>query len=126
MSNEELINLTDDQTKERINAAEKALADANITIERAEALARMKKTKEYKLVFEDGLYGEYAQKIFKEMTNPKQFAIIPLQDCEETLLGIKTLKAYLGHDVYHGVVETDTQMAQNRKKEAQSVLDTLG
>lgn len=126
MSDKELINLTDDQIKTRIRESEQAIMDADKIIARGKALEKLKKTDEYKLVFEDGLYNDYAQSVFKEMTNPKQFAIIPLQDCEDTLLGIKTLKAYLGYENYSGIVETDTQTAMNRKEQAQSVLNTLG
>ena len=126
MSEEALINLTDVQRKARVAESEEIIIKANVDIELAKALKVLKGTAEYKLVFESGYFGTYALGIFKEMTNPKQFAVLPLEDCEDTLAGIKALKAYVGFESNPGVVETDAQIAETRRVSAESMLNAIG
>ncbi len=126
MGEDLLINLTTEEVKTKVLLAKAVLKTSDKTISRGKALEKLKNTDEYKEVFLDGYFNEYAQHIFKEMTNPKQFAIIPLEDSKDILLGIKALKAYLGFEVHHGVVEHDMQTAFKRKQEAQSTLDEIG
>ena len=122
----ELNNLTDDQRLARIAESEDIIKNSERIMELGKALEKLKQTDEFKLVFTEGYFNEYAMNIFKEMTNPKQFAVIPLQDCEDTLAGIKSLKTYIGFEGNQGKVELDAQMAKIRRDDARSVLNAIG
>ena len=126
MSEELLNNLTDAQKAVRITEAEQTIVEADKKIEIAKALSKMKNSDEFKLVVDEQYFVEYAQEIFKEMTNPPQFAKVPLENCEETLAGIKALKAFFGFESNSGVVELEAQAAEVRKKSAEQVLNAIG
>ena len=118
--------LSDKEVKIRVDEATKVVEDSLVLMERHKALVKLKGMKEFGLVFEDGYFGDYAQHIFRELTNPPQFAVIPLKDCEDTLSGIKALKAYIGFEANVGKVEQEAQMALVRMNDAQAVLDAIG
>jgi len=123
---EDYSHLTSAERKFRTDEAQAILDSTEKIIEFNKALTKLKNTPEYKLVFIDGYFNEFARNIFEEMTNPKQFAIIPLQDCEDTLLGIKALKTYVGFKEYKGTVELEAQTAELKNKDARLVLDAIG
>jgi len=126
MSGDTLINLTDVQKKARVAESEEIIIKANVELDLAAALNVLKGTDEFKLVFESGYFDLYAQNVFKEMTNPPQFAKLPLEDCEDTLAGIKALKAYIGFESNLGIVELEARQAELRKVAAERVLDAIG
>ncbi len=124
MSEDALINLTESQKAARVVEAEKIITESDRLIELGTALSEMKASDNYQLVF-DEYFHKYALSIFEEMTNPIQFARVPLKDCEDTLAGIKALKSFLGVSGFAGKVELDAQVAVRRKVEAEAVLDAL-
>jgi len=126
MSEDLLINLTDEQKQVRITESENIIIAAEKAIELAKTLKRFKASKEFKIIIESEYFEEYAKDIFKEMTNPKQFATIPLENCEDTLTGIKALKAFVGFESNLGIVELDAQNAERRKTDAEKVLNAIG
>ena len=118
--------LTVDERKIRADEAQVSLEAAEKIIELGDALAKLKATPEYKKVFLDGYFDEFAKDIFEDMTNPPKFAIMPLQDCEDTLSGIKALKSYVGFKDFKGSVEIEMQTAIFNRDEARSVLNAIG
>ena len=126
MSDELLINLTDTELEARKVEATDNIVEAEKQIELAKALKKLKGMDEFRLLFTEGYFDKYAQKIFKEMTNPPQFAQIPLENCEDTLAGIKALKSYLGFESNNGTVEQEGQAAVIKLADAEKVLSAIG
>jgi hypothetical protein len=126
MSDDSLNNLTEKQISAKLVEAEEILANSEKAIHRYKMLVALQKTDEYKEVFDSGYFDEYAQELFSELTNPPQFARIPLKDCEDLLAGIKALKSYVGFNGYRGKLETEAAIAQARKEQAQSVINAIG
>ncbi len=119
-------NLTDAQKAYRVEEAKADIVKADEAIELLSDLRKLSKMKEFINVINNNFFDKYAREIFVEMTSPKQFATIPLMDCEDTLNGIKELKAFIGFEGNRGKVELDAQVGVDRKKEAQRVLDAIG
>ena len=126
MGDESLNNLTEEQVKLRIADAEKTIVESDKRIARGKMLEKLKKTEEYREVFECGYFDEYANELFQELTNPPQFARIPLKDCEDLLCGIKAMKSYIGFDGFKGKVEQDAENGKLRKEGARTVLNAIG
>ncbi len=121
---EELTNLTEPQRVARVAEAEKIITESDRLIDLGAALARLKSGEDYQLLFGE-YFEQYALSVFDEMTNPIQFARIPLKDCEDTLAGIKALKSFLGVSGFTGKVELDAQLGAKRKADAEFVLEAL-
>ncbi len=125
MGDESLNNLTEEQVRLRIAEAEQTIVESETKMKRFKALDRMKKTDDYKEVFECGYFDEYANELFQELTNPPQFARIPFKDCEDLLCGIKAMKSYVGSSQFKGKVEEESEIWSFRKEKAQSVINAI-
>jgi len=112
---------------EELNIDEQiAQIDADIVVQeqkvaRAEALERMKKTDDYKLVFEEGYIGEEAKRVFSILTDPR----VTKPDDKTTYMNqletIRGFGTYVGTDLYKGTVAIT---GLNAKKDIDTLVQT--
>ena len=126
MGGESLNNLTPEQIAEKVTEAENTIKMSEVYIARFKSLEVLMKTDEYDIIFNSGFFGEYANEMFEELTNPPQFAKIPFKDCEDLLAGIKALKSYVGITGFPGKVEQDAVKWSQRRDSAQTVINAIG
>jgi hypothetical protein len=119
-------NMSDAEKNARIEEAELTVKKSEKLIAKAKALTELKSDKNFKLIFDEGYFSEYAEHIFDELTLPKHFAEIPSEDCKDILEGIKSLKYYIGFNGNAGIVENEAVMATHNLEQAHSVLNAIG
>jgi len=112
---------------EELNIDEQiAQIDADIAVQekkvaRAEALERMKKTDDYKLVFEEGYIGEEAKRVFGVLTDPRVTKPDDKTTYTNQLETIRSFSTYVGTDLYKGTVVIT---GLNAKKDIDTLVQT--
>ena len=88
-----------------------AITKWEVEVEKGKALARMKQTKDYKLVFAEGYINTEAKKLFEILTDPSGASCYSPEQIHLRLEAISHFKGYVGTKDFPGTVEEDAKYA---------------
>lgn len=109
----------DSELTETLSAIDKSIAEYEAKVARGEALARMKETSDYKLVFEEGYIDAEANRLFEMLTAVPAIRRETMEVMKDKLEAIRHFKEYVGTDTYPGIVMSEANSAEdniNREK----------
>ncbi len=97
--------------QETLSDISNVIAQWEAEIKVGEALARMKQTDDYQLVFEQGYIGTEAKKLFDILTDPSGASCYTAEQIHLKLEAVSHFKGYVGTEVFPGTVESDARYA---------------
>lgn len=99
--------------QETLEKVDQAIAQWQADIEKGKALARLKKTPDFQLVFMEGYIDTEAKKLFEILTDPTGASCYSPEQIHLRLEAISHFKSYVGTEKHTGTVETDALYAPN-------------
>ena len=97
--------------QETLTNISSVISEWEADIEKGKALARMKQTKDYKLVFAEGYINTEAKKLFEILTDPSGASCYSPEEIHLRLEAISHFKGYVGTKDFPGTVDEDARAA---------------
>ena len=105
------VSMDSSNLQETLEAIEAFIADKEKDLAKGEALARMKRTSDYKLVFEEGYIQTESKKLFDVLTDPSGVSPYSAEEIHLKLEAISHFKGYVGTEDFPGTIEVDATYA---------------
>ena len=93
--------------QETLEAIDNVIAVEELLIKRGDALNRMKRTDDYKLVFEEGYIETESKKLFDILTDPSGASCYTAEEIHLKLEAISHFRGYVGTEDFQGIVDVE-------------------
>lgn len=97
--------------QETLEAIDSEIASKKLAIQKGAALARMKSTDDYRIVFTEGYCETEAKKLFDILTDPSGVSCYSAEQIHLRLEAISHFKGYVGTEDFPGTVDVDAEHA---------------